>query len=294
MSRMAAASLARPACFENTAFYAVKQGGRAIMDHLVRRKTALVTGASRGIGFELACLLAADGYDLVLVSRASEELEKARQRLVEHGVSVRCCSKDLSKAGVALDLWREVEGAGLAVDVLVNNAGSGIYGPLAQQDVSALSAMVELNVVALTTLTRLALPGMLERRWGRILNVASVVGYQPGGPRMAAYYASKSYVLSFSKGVSRELDGTGVTVTALCPPTTRTSFEERSGAKRSILYRRLPVASPEAVARAGYRGMKRGARVVLPGLSTKILAFAGELPPRRLALEVNRLLLGEA
>jgi short-subunit dehydrogenase len=259
------------------------------------RKTALVTGASRGIGFELARLLAADAYDLVLVSRTSEELEEARRRLAEqYGASMRCYSKDLSKRGEVLDLWREVEGAGLAVDVLVNNAGSGIYGLLAQQDFVALSAMVELNVVALTMLTRLALPGMLERRQGRILNVGSVTGYQPGGPRMAAYYASKSYVLSFSKGVSRELDGTGVTVTVLCPPTTKTSFEERSGAKRSLLYRWLPVASPEAVAQAGYQGMQRGARVVLPGLSAKILAFAGELPPRRIALEVNRLLLGEA
>jgi len=257
--------------------------------------TALVTGASRGIGLELARLLAADGHDLVLVSRSSEELERARERLIEqHGVSVRCFPKDLSRPGEALDLWREVEGVGLVVDILVNNAGSGLYGPLAQQDGDALSAMLELNVVALTTLTRLALPGMLKRRRGRILNVGSVTGYQPGGPRMAAYYASKAYVLSFSKGVSREIAGTGVTVTVLCPPTTRTAFEERSGANRSVLYSRLPNASPEAVARAGYRGMKRGARVVLPGLSTKILAFAGEFPPRRIALEVNRLLLSEA
>ncbi len=112
--------------------------------------------------------------------------------------------------------------------------------------------------------------------------------------RRTALVTAESYVLSFSKGVSRELARTGVTVTALCPPTTKTSFEEKSGANRSVLYSRLPVASPEAVARAGYHGMKRGARVVLPGLSTKILAFAGELPPRRIALEVNRLLLAEA
>jgi len=149
-------------------------------------RTALVTGASRGIGFELARLLAADGHDLVLVSRSSEELEKARARLVEqHGVSVRSISRDLSRPGETLDLWREIEGAGVVVDILVNNAGSGLYGPLAQQDRDALSAMLELNVVALTMLTRLAPPGMLERRWGRILNVGTLKGYQPGGPRMA-------------------------------------------------------------------------------------------------------------
>jgi uncharacterized protein len=256
---------------------------------------ALVTGASRGIGFELARLLAADGHDLVLVSRSPGELEKAGATLVEqYDVAVRSIPVDLSGPGEVLNMWRGLERGGIAIDVLVNNAGSGLYGPLAEQDQDALSAMLELNVVALTMLTRLALPGMLGRRRGRILNVGSVTGYQPGGPRMAAYYASKSYVLSFSKGVSRAVAGTGVTVTALCPPTTRTAFEERSGAKRSVLYSRLPVASAESVARAGYRGMKRGARIVLPGLSTKILAFAGELPPRRIALEVNRLLLREA
>jgi short-subunit dehydrogenase len=258
-------------------------------------KTALITGASRGIGFEIARLLATDGNNLVLVSRNAEELEKADQSLGEQSRrSVRSYARDLAKPGEALELWREIEGTGVAVDILVNNAGSGLYGPLADQDSAALSAMVELNVVTLTTLSRLALPGMIERGWGRILNVASVVAYQPGGPRMAAYYASKSYVLSFSKGLSRELGGTGVAVTALCPPTTKTAFEERSGANRSVLYSRLPVASPETVARAGYRGMMRGARVVLPGLSTKLLAIAGEFPPRRIALEVNRLLLRNA
>lgn len=258
-------------------------------------KTALVTGASRGIGFELARLLAADGHELVLVSRTPEDLEAARRRLVDqYRVSVRSFPKDLSRAGAAEELWREIESAGLVVDILVNNAGSGAYGPLATQELDAVSTTVMLNVLALTTLTRLALPGMLARRWGRILNVASIVAYQPGGPRMAAYYASKAYVLSFSKGLSCELDGTGVTATALCPTTTRSAFEERSGASRSRLYRWMPEASPENVARAGYRGMTRGARVVLPGLSSKLLAFAGELPPRRIALEVNNFLLREA
>jgi short-subunit dehydrogenase len=135
---------------------------------------------------------------------------------------------------------------------------------------------------------------MLARRWGRILNVASVVAYQPGGPGMAAYYASKAFVLSFSKGLSCELGGTGVTATALCPTTTKSAFEEKSGANRSRLYRWLPQASPEDVAMAGYRGMRRGARVVLPGISSKLIAFAGELPPRRIALEVNRFLLESA
>ena len=149
------------------------------------------------------------------------------------------------------------------------------------------------NVLALTTLTRLALPGMLARRQGRILNVASVVGYQPGGPRMAVYYATKAYVLSFSKGLARELDGTGVTVTALSPGVTKSAFEERSGASATPLYRFVPKTTAEAVARAGYRAMMRGRRVVIPGLVAKLLSFAGELPPRIVALEVNRWLLSQ-
>src|SRR4030095_13284322 len=124
-------------------------------------------------------------------------------------------------------------------------------------DANELDRMLQVNMAALTTLTRLALPGMRERRWGRILNVASLVSYQPGAPRMAAYYATKAYVLSFSKGVARELDGTGVSVTVLAPGPTDTSFDDRSGSDANVLYKRLPKMTAAAVARAGYRGMKR-------------------------------------
>jgi short-subunit dehydrogenase len=261
----------------------------------MRRRTAVVTGASGGIGLELARLLAADGYDLVLVARGRDRLENVATELrTRHGVAVCSYPRDLSHPGAVQELWREWTAAGIQVDILVNNAGLGLYGPFAEQDPDAVAAMVELNVTALTRLTRLALSGMRERRWGRILNIASVVGYQPGGPGMAAYYASKAYVLSFSKGLARELAGTGVIVTALCPPTTATAFEARSGASASRLYRWLPGLPAEAVARSAYRGMKRGAMVVLPGLMAKLVAFAGELPPRRIALEANRFLLGKA
>ena len=146
-------------------------------------------------------------------------------------------------------------------------------------------------MTTLAVLTRLALPRMLARRSGRILNVASLAAYQPGGPGEAVYYATKAFVLSFSKGLSRELRGTGVSVTALCPGPTRTLFDERAGSRNTLLFKSGPVMSADVVARAGYRGMQRGSSVVIPGLLTKLLAFAGELPPRRIALEVNRLLL---
>ena len=257
-----------------------------------RRQTALITGASSGIGLELARLFAADGYDLVLVARRTQPLKKLAEELhAQHGVSIRSYSRDLSEPHAADELWVDLTKAGITVDALVNNAGAGLYGPLADTDAEALQRLVQLNVASLTALTRLALPGMLQRRWGRVLNVASVAGYQPGGPRMAAYYATKSYVLSFSKGLAGELSGSGVSVTALCPGPTSTSFEERSGASDTVLYRRVPSMTARAVARAGYRGMKWRLKVVIPGLLAKIFAFAGELPPRRIALEVNRWLL---
>jgi short-subunit dehydrogenase len=256
-----------------------------------QHRTALITGASNGIGLELARLFSADGHDLIIVGRDRERLEHVGAQLrAQHEISVRWESRDLSEPRAAFHLWADLMATDVAIDVLVNNAGVGLYGLLQEQDPEALERMLQLNMAALTTLTRLALPGMRQRRWGRILNVASVVGYQPGAPRMAAYYATKAYVLSLSKGLARELDGSGVSVTVLSPGPTETLFDDRSGADRNVLFKRLPKMTAAAVARAGYRGMKRQSTVVIPGLMTKALAFAGGLPPRRLALEVNRLL----
>jgi uncharacterized protein len=252
---------------------------------------ALITGASGGIGAELARLLAADRYDLVLVARDAQALDRMAGELrTRHGVSVRTIAADLARPGAAERLWADLGDAG-GVDVLVNNAGVGLHGPLAEVDPSRLQDMVLLNVATLTALTRLALPPMLGRGRGRILNVASVAAYQPGGPGMAAYYASKAYVLSFSRGLARELLGSGVSVTALCPGPTATGFATRADAGPTRMYRRTSGPDAAAVALAGYRGLMRGRMVVIPGLMTKLIAFAGGLPPRRIALEVNRLLL---
>jgi short-subunit dehydrogenase len=254
--------------------------------------TALVTGASGGIGLELARELAEHGHSLVIVARDRGKLAKVADQLrSECGVTVHVHAMDLSEPGAAEALWAAVTKDGISVDILVNNAGIGLYGELQGQSVDALTRMQMINVLSLTTLTRLALPGMLARKRGRILNLASVVGYQPGGPLMAVYYATKSYVLSFSKGLSRELDGSGVSVTALSPGTTRSSFEQASRASETRLYTLLPKMTARAVAKAGYRGMMRGRRVVIPGVVARIFAFAGELPPRVVALEVNRWLL---
>jgi uncharacterized protein len=261
----------------------------------IAHPTALITGASSGIGAELARLFAAGACDLVLVARRPRPLEELGNELRQrHGVTVRVLARDLSDTDGARDLWDELIAARVQVDVLVNNAGVGLYGPFWEEDADALDRMVRLNVAALTTLTRLALPGMVERRSGKILNLASIVGYQPGGPGMAAYYATKAYVLSFSKGLARELRGSGVSVTALSPGVTATSFEARARAGGTVLYRWIPAMSAQAVALAGYRGMMRRKTVVIPGLITKLLSLGGELPPRRIALELNRWLLSSA
>jgi short-subunit dehydrogenase len=257
-------------------------------------RTALVTGASGGIGLELSRLLAADGYDLVLVARDLGKLQEIASGLErEHGIHVAVRASDLSEAGAANALWRDLTSAHVVVDVLVNNAGVGIYGEVWQQESEALQRMLVLNMESLTLLTRYALPGMIERRSGRILNVASIVAYQPGGPRMAAYYASKAYVLSFTKGLAVELRGTGVTVTALCPGLTRTGFMQRAGATSSVL-EQTSGSQPDTVAKEGYNGLMRGRTVVIPGLSAKLLALAGEMPPRWIALAVNERLLRRA
>ena len=149
---------------------------------------------------------------------------------------------------------------------------------LDEQDPEGVDQMLQLNVAALTVLTRLVLPGMRQRRWGRILNVGSVVGYQPGAPRMAVYYATKAYVLSFSRGLARELHGTGVSVTVLSPGPTETAFDDRAGATVDVRYRRAPKMSAAVVARAGYDGILRQATEVIPGLMTKVLAVAASFP----------------
>ena len=259
------------------------------------QETALVTGASSGIGLELARVLAAGGHPLVIVANDTARLRAVAEQLrSEYHVPVTCYARDLAQPSGADDLWADLVKANIRVDLLINNAGVGVYGEFHDQPANAVQRMQIVNVVALTTLTRLALPGMIARRRGRIMNVASIVAYQPAGPRMAVYYATKSYVLSFSRGIAAELAGSGVSVTALCPGPTISSFEQRSGAQQSRIYKRFRQMTPRAVAIAGYRGMVSGRQVVIPGLLSKIVALAGELSPPAIAIAVNRFLLKRA
>lgn len=252
---------------------------------------ALVTGASSGLGCEIARLLAEQGHDLILTGRDPVALAKVAEEIkAAHSVNIHTLVKDLAQPGAVTELVADIAAQGSIVDILVNNAGMGVAGPLAETDVDATAQMIAVNVGALTRLTQLLLPGMMERRRGRILNIGSVVGYQPGGPGMAAYFATKSYVLALSRALSSELAGSGVTVTTVSPGPIATAFGARSGFSETRVGRWMKPMDAKTVAQAAVRGLLAGRRTVLPGLLTKILAFAGELPPRAIALEVNRFL----
>ncbi|HZC76160.1 MAG TPA: SDR family oxidoreductase, partial [Ktedonobacterales bacterium] len=191
-------------------------------------ETALVTGASSGIGEELARLFARDGYDLVLVARGKTQLEALAAELRQrHGVSLTVLATDLAQPAAAQAIYDELTRAGITVDVLVNNAGYATYGSFTEIPAETELAMLQVNMAALTHLCKLFLPPMVRRGSGRVLNVASTAAFQPG-PLMAAYYASKAYVLSLSEALANELRGTGVTVTALCPGPTRSGFQSRA------------------------------------------------------------------
>ena len=240
-------------------------------------RTALVTGASGGIGEEFARLLAADGYRLVLVARREDALDKLAKELgAQNGVDGhRVIAADLSCRGEAERVAVE---AG-PVDVLINNAGHADFGPFTKADLAKNVGVMELNMVSLTVLTRLVAEGMVERHEGRILNVASTAAFQ-AGPLMAVYYATKAYVLSFSEALAEELRGTGVTVTALCPGPTASGFQSRAEMESSRLVKGRTLARASDVARIGYRAMKRGDVVVVPGLRNKILASSVRFTPR--------------
>lgn len=256
-------------------------GGRA-------RGHVLVTGASSGIGAALARRFAAGGWPVVLHGRDARRLGSEREAIRAAGGTVTATrTADLALPGGVESLLEEMEQAGIEVEILVNNAGLGTNGPFASSQPGREREVVRVNVEALTLLTRLCLPGMLERARGRILNVASTAAFLPG-PYMAAYYASKAYVLSFSEALAEELCGSGITVTALCPGPTRTAFQKRAGMRDAPLVSGslLPVMTADRVAEAGYAGTLRGRRVVIPGLANRLVAVGARLLPRRVLTPV--------
>ncbi len=245
------------------------------------RGTALITGASSGIGLELARVFAGDGWDLALTARREERLAELAGELERaHGATVRVLPADLARPGAAAELFEQLRRDGVAIEAVVNNAGFGLNGLLLGQDPEVHAAMIQVNVAALTRLTRLCLPPMLERASGYVLNVASTAAFQPG-PRMAVYYATKAYVLSFTEAIAEEVHGSGVRVSCLCPGPTTTGFAAVAGMEDSNLFK-LGAMDAATVARAGYRGMLKGRAVVIPGLLNRLAAFSIRFSPRLL------------
>ena len=245
----------------------------------MKDETVLVTGASSGIGLHLARRFAADGSDLALVARSEDKLQDLAGTLREqHGISVHVLAKDLTRPEAPQELFDVLAAENVAVDVLVNNAGFGARGTVAELDVERQIGMIQLNVTALTHLTRLFLPAMLERRRGGILNVGSTAGFQPG-PNMSVYYATKAYVLSFTEGLAEEVAGTGVAVTCLAPGATDTGFAEEADMEGTRLFQ-LGTMTSEAVAEAGFQGFRAGKTLVIPGLKNKASAFSVRFAPR--------------
>jgi hypothetical protein len=256
-------------------------------------KTALITGASSGIGYELSKLFAADGYNLVLVARSGQKLSEIASDLTQtYGVRTTVLAKDLSDPASPDEIFATLQAQFIGVDVLVNNAGFGTYGPFAKIDWAEELRMVQVNVISLTHLTKLFLPGMIERRSGRILNVGSTGSFAPG-PLMAAYCATKAYVLSLSEAISEEVRGTGVSVTALCPGVTRTGFQARANVEHTQLTS-SSMMSAQQVAETGYTALMRGQAVVVPGFVNQLLAFSVRITPRWLTRRIARRLMEPA
>ena len=244
-------------------------------------RTALVTGASSGIGKALAGQFAAGGYDLVLAARGVTKMEALADKLRKrHGIAVTVIGADLETAEGAARLHAEIKQRGVVVNALANNAGYADFGEFKDTNLAKELAMMQLNMTTVVVLTKLFLPDLIATR-GKILNTASTAAFQPG-PYMAVYYATKAFVLSFSEAIAAELEGSGVTVTALCPGPTASGFQDKANMRNSALVKGKKLPTAESVAEIGYRAMQKGQRVVIPGAMNWIMAQSVRFTPRRI------------
>jgi short-subunit dehydrogenase len=255
---------------------------------MAARPVALITGASMGLGAEFARLLAANGHDLVLTARSADKLAAVKREIEGlHGAAVRIIVADLADGNAPRAIFDEVTAAGLEIDILINNAGYGMWGFFHDVPGDDVMDLIEVNVNALVKLTRLFVDPMIARRRGRILNVASTAAFQ-AGPFQSTYYASKAFVLSFTEAIANELHGTGVTATALCPGPVQTGFQARANVGDLRGLRLLMRTTPEEVVRAGFDGMIRGKPAVIPGALNNVIVFLIRFFPRSFVTGVVR------
>jgi short-subunit dehydrogenase len=253
--------------------------------------TTLITGASSGIGWELAKIHAASGGDLVLVARNIRQMEKLKTSILQnHSVQIHLIEKDLSKDNAAEELYEYVKAQEWDIDILINNAGFGYYGMFMDTPLQKDEDMIQLNLLTLTKLTKLFASGMIQRGYGRIMNVASTAAFQPG-PTMAVYCATKAYVLHFSEAIASELETTGVTITAFCPGATATAFMSVANMEESALVKDKKLPSASEVANYGYRAMMNGKRVAIHGVKNSLMVFGLRFTPRNLVTKVARMVL---
>ena len=257
-------------------------------------KTALITGASSGIGYELAKLFAKDKHNLVLVARREKELKQLADALEkQHGIKAKIIAKDLGTANAAQEVYDILDKENMDIDFLVNNAGFGDFCMFHQTDWNKMEQMINLNILTLTHLTRLLVNQMISRKSGKILNLGSTASFQPG-PTMAAYCATKAYVLSFSEAIANELKGTGVTVTTLCPGATESGFQKGAALEESKFVKGKKLATSESVAKYGYNALMKGKTVAIHGMMNRILAHSVRFTPRKMVTATARYLLEES
>ncbi len=247
---------------------------------------ALITGASSGIGFELAKLFAADGYDIIAVARTEDDLAQAAQELTaQHGVKVEVISKDLFGENAASELYEEVKSKGFQIDVLVNDAGQGVYGLFAESDIDRQIKIVHLNIVSLTRLTYYFLKDMLARNQGKILQLASIASETPG-PYQAVYHATKAYVLSLTEALINEVKDTNITITALQPGATDTDFFAKADMLESkAVQDKSKLSDPAKVAKDGYDALMKGDDKVVSGAKNKFQTALGNIMPDTMLAE---------
>lgn len=252
-------------------------------------KIGLVTGAASGLGYEFSNLLANDSYDLILIDINEFKLNDSKQKLEEHhNVKVNTIICDLRTPKIAESVYEEVKNKN--IDVLINNAGFGLFGFFSETDWEIEESMIFVHVLTMTHLTKLILKDMIFRGSGKILNVSSLAAIQPGGPLMAVYFATKAYILSFSEALANEVKGTGVTVTVLCPGQTKTNFENAAASNSNTKVSKIKpfTADPVKVAVYGYNAMKAGKSNAIPGIMNKLIVLLLRLLPRRFTVQLIR------
>jgi short-subunit dehydrogenase len=258
------------------------------------KTTALITGASNGIGLEFAKVFAANNNNLVLVARSGEKLNQiANQLCKDFGITVRVMTADLSKMEEVQQVYNTCKTENIKVDYLVNNAGFGDFGFFVESDWKKTERMIDLNIKSLTLLSRLFGADMVAHKSGKILNVASTAAFQPG-PTMAVYYATKSYVMFLSEAMSNELKGTGVTVTCLCPGATESGFQAAAAMEESALVKNKKLPTSAEVALFGYKAMMKGKLTVIHGVMNQIMANSIRFTPRSWVLPIVRKVQGHA